>query len=597
VGNDVTVKVIFPFGRYAATPWFRSRREHVDNVEWPPSPWRLARSLVAVSDQFGTVNEQQELEALVRELATVEPHYRLPRSVQVIYTQWMPQLEFDDSPLAGQRADNGHTLLDVDPEDPLVVSWPGVELTAPHRDLLRRLLERLRFLGQSVSVCEATLLEDGGEPPAVALSARPLAVDQPAPARHRVVRLLVPLPSVGLADLQASTADGVLKAMPAPPGSAWREYEVEQWQLPTLQAREPKVQEAIYRLNGVLRPRTPRPEAPAAPAGRGHATTARFARALSSAWGFWPRADHHGFAVARAVPVDDDGDGRAERLIVTLTDAQAATQVRSLLAPPGPLKSWNPDTGERMDCALQLEAVTWGGDAPRPPAPPVPGAVCFALDSDRSPLLVDGLTVTEVFHRRLMGVARRRFGAASLPERLTGRDPNGMPLRDHHAHIHILFLGPLHGEVAHLIAWAPGGFTRPEREVIEATTLPALCGAPVRLLRVEGHPVLTSSRTWRSLTPFLPARHWKRRANGWRDLVEHQVVRELEERRFPCPAKVERVPGPWRSFRSIRRSRAGAHPELGQHGLRLEFDVEVRGPIALGRNSHFGMGVFVPIGS
>ena len=42
----VIIKLTFPAGRYHATPWGRHVNEGVP--EWPPSPWRLLRALVAV---------------------------------------------------------------------------------------------------------------------------------------------------------------------------------------------------------------------------------------------------------------------------------------------------------------------------------------------------------------------------------------------------------------------------------------------------------------------------------------------------------------------------------------------------------------------
>lgn len=42
----IAISLTFPAGRYHATPWDRHVNEGA--VEWPPSPWRLLRSLVAV---------------------------------------------------------------------------------------------------------------------------------------------------------------------------------------------------------------------------------------------------------------------------------------------------------------------------------------------------------------------------------------------------------------------------------------------------------------------------------------------------------------------------------------------------------------------
>ena len=40
-----TLAIRFPLGRYHANPWDRAVNE--GETEWPPSPWRLLRALVA----------------------------------------------------------------------------------------------------------------------------------------------------------------------------------------------------------------------------------------------------------------------------------------------------------------------------------------------------------------------------------------------------------------------------------------------------------------------------------------------------------------------------------------------------------------------
>src|SRR6516162_8765742 len=42
---SITLKLRFPAGRYHATPWGRHVNEGVP--EWPPSPWRILRALIA----------------------------------------------------------------------------------------------------------------------------------------------------------------------------------------------------------------------------------------------------------------------------------------------------------------------------------------------------------------------------------------------------------------------------------------------------------------------------------------------------------------------------------------------------------------------
>ena len=42
----IAIELTFPAGRWHATPWGRQVNEGA--VEWPPSPWRLLRALLAV---------------------------------------------------------------------------------------------------------------------------------------------------------------------------------------------------------------------------------------------------------------------------------------------------------------------------------------------------------------------------------------------------------------------------------------------------------------------------------------------------------------------------------------------------------------------
>ena len=583
----------FPFGRYAATPWFRSRREHVGNVEWPPSPWRLSRSLVAIADGFGDREALEGVEALVQALAVSLPSYRLPSSGEVLYTQWMPRLDFNDSQLASDRLDNGHTLLTLAPDAELTVIWEGVSLPEWQQALLERLLPHWHHLGQSVSVCEVAPADSSVSGlHAWAAESAPVGA---AAAATKKVSLLAPNEAVTLAHLQMSTKDGLLKALPAPPGSRWVDYLVEQHAPPVRTREQPLVSQLIYRLDGVLTPVTPRPERPtprvlSGPGGgpRSHKVS-RFQMALQHAWGYWPNS------VSEVVPLDDDGDGRADRLLVRLDPSQPADRISKLLDPPSGLESWRQETRERISADLHLQAVTWEGAGKKSNAPPLdPRPLVFRLEGERLPLIFEAISVAEVFHRRLMGVAARRFGADAIPSRLTGRTPAGEPLRDHHAHIHILPLPGKDHAISHLLLWAPSGFTADERAAIQATSLPKLLGTPLSLQSVESHPVLGSARVWRSITPFLPARHWKRRRARWVDTVEEQVARELVERGFPRPIAVSRIGGPWTSFRILRLAKPGCNPTLGAHGVRVEFAAEVSGPVALGRNSHFGMGVLAP---
>lgn len=116
---------------------------------------------------------------------------------------------------------------------------------------------------------------------------------------------------------------------------------------------------------------------------------------------------------------------------------------------------------------------------------------------------------------------------------------------------------------------------------------------------------------WVSRTPFVPTRHAKRTRAGVpkRDASglqigspEHELRRLLGLAGFPEPVAVEpagftrlsRREVPWQEFQCRRIGGKGRRVayDRGGYGFRIEFAEAVRGPVAVGYASHFGIGMF-----
>jgi len=233
----------------------------------------------------------------------------------------------------------------------------------------------------------------------------------------------------------------------------------------------------------------------------------------------------------------------------------------------------------------------------------------FALESLRPPPLFEALRVCEVFRRRLLGVAGRFFGADRIPPKFSGKTAAGTPLRDDHKHLHVFALsigdggGRGHGGgcgrlgdrfIDRVGVVCRSGLSPAEVELVSAVTLPALAGAPIFLTRTSSECLERSATRFLSHTPFLPVRHPKRRQGVLREGFADQVALELQRRGLPLPVGVNPLAGPWRRFRTTRRLKSGSFTHLGAHGFEVVFEEPVRGPFLLGRNCHFGMGLFLP---
>jgi CRISPR-associated protein Csb2 len=216
------------------------------------------------------------------------------------------------------------------------------------------------------------------------------------------------------------------------------------------------------------------------------------------------------------------------------------------------------------------------------------------------------------------GVVARRLNGATAD--LLGS--NGAATNHQHAHWVPIPNGARRGAtIGALVVWVPRGLTA--REVAAIVSVREVSGRTngrgdddgyevkgfpqSRLLLQAAGQVADvapefggrqKARRWRSLTPYLPVRHRKRRET-LDEYLAADVRAELGYRGKPEAVVTrlyphETLPDRWAlEFRRYRRRERLWHARPGL-GLTLEFDQPVEGPLLLGQLSHFGYGIFVP---
>lgn len=144
----------FHSGRFHATPWGRHVNEGAP--EWPPSPWRLLRALVATwKRKLDGEFAESDMLALLTKLAS-PPSFVLPPATTGHSRHYMPWFKKgpDDKTLVFDAFVALNKTADI------VVAWPDEVLTAEQREILSQLVQHLGFLGRSESWCDGRLLED-----------------------------------------------------------------------------------------------------------------------------------------------------------------------------------------------------------------------------------------------------------------------------------------------------------------------------------------------------------------------------------------------------------------------------------------------------
>ncbi len=138
----VTLKLRFPAGRYHATPWGRHVNEGV--AEWPPSPWRLLRALVATwlrkCPELNETAVRRVLEQLIS-----PPMFYLPPARVAHTRHYMPW----EKKGPADRTLVFDTFVAVGRKDPVIVHWPDATLSADDQQTLSRLVENQTTLGRA----------------------------------------------------------------------------------------------------------------------------------------------------------------------------------------------------------------------------------------------------------------------------------------------------------------------------------------------------------------------------------------------------------------------------------------------------------------
>lgn len=145
----LALELRFLTGKYHATPWGRQVNEGA--VEWPPSPWRILRALIATwYHKFPDIPEA-EMRELIETLSS-PPSYQLPPALDGHTRHYMPT--------AGDaRTKIFDTFVAVNPNDRLVVCWPEANPSPEQVSLFSQLARSINYFGRAESWVEAEVTD------------------------------------------------------------------------------------------------------------------------------------------------------------------------------------------------------------------------------------------------------------------------------------------------------------------------------------------------------------------------------------------------------------------------------------------------------
>jgi CRISPR-associated protein Csb2 len=510
-------------------------------VEWPPSPWRILRSLISTRHRKARSEVPEPvLRRLVETLAGQTPVYRLPPAVSAHSRHYMP-------PFKGNKTRVFDAFQHVSATEPLLVGWPEATLPDEQLAALALLLARTGYLGRAESWVEMSL---GPAFPLAEAHALPrdAGASPPGDGDGHIQPVLCPEDAEAYAEWRVTTFEQLRR---------------ERLDRKRLRAREKGRDPAKEKLTGKDRESL---EA-SLPAGVFEALHVETTDLRRAGWNRPPGSRWVDYRVAPGVRLERARVRRRRRGALPTVARFAVASA----APP-----------------LLTEAVS------------VADRVRTALlsRSDAAPVFsgrtADGAILEGHRHAHVLPEANGRHGRIS---HVTIFARMGFDARARNA------LDGLHkvwGHGGHDLQLVLIGLGKPEDFAgvdLTAGECPLLLAAAEWISRTPFVPT-RHPKSSRSGRPKLDE------AGRQVGSPEHDLRRLLRTQGYPEPEVVEGIGAtllgghrtPWRAFR-VERTKGGGRRANARGGFRIRFPHPVRGPLALGYGAHFGLGSFVPKGA
>lgn len=525
-----TLVLRFPGGRYHALPVGHHVNE--DMVEWPPSPWRLVRALIACG--YSTQHWEQvpsEGRRLAEALSSVLPEYRLPRAALGHSRHYMPIGKLDDG--------REKTTLVLDAfadvgDGTLWVRWP-TKLDEKVQKLFDVLVTHLGYLGRSESWVLGESISDD-VPLAEIGRAFPHAEGARPGRNFEQITLTAPDRPKEYREWRQAHVDGAIDELKIPAGQ--KPTTAQQKKIESVQNACPvDLVDCLQRDTAWWK-----------------------AQKWSRAPGtqsvlYWREA--HALEVGAAVSPRVSGAVAVEMMLLALTTPSGSKSALPTVARTLP-------QAELLHAAL-VSKLGFNGE----PCPELVGR-----DEAGAPLM--GHAHGHLLPIDLDGDGRldHVIVVVFAPMKLGTRAQRA---------VRSVRKTYMKGGVGELQVAVAGAGALSDLRSIGA----GLSGAIERFLGPTNGATL-----WVSTTPFVPPRHIK--SHG-RSSLGGQIEAELNVRGFPS-ANVEILEwtGETLALRHfVRRRQRGPQPPIDAgFAIRLHFDSPVVGPICLGYGSHFGLGRF-----
>ena len=190
----ITIALRFIAGRYHATPWGKHVNE--GSLEWPPSPYRLLRAIIASWKYNLPEIEERTINKIIKTLSSELPNFFLPSISSGHTRHYMP-------PSKGNASMIIDTFAIIDKEERVFVIWDNASLDNYECNALEKILKHLHYFGRSESWCDVEIYKSDQKPNCIPLTKSAELID--GHDKGEITEVMTPTENVTLDDLCITT--------------------------------------------------------------------------------------------------------------------------------------------------------------------------------------------------------------------------------------------------------------------------------------------------------------------------------------------------------------------------------------------------------
>ena len=310
----ITIGLKFIAGRYHATPWGKHVNEGA--VEWPPSPYRLLRAIIASWKYNHQTIDEEDIYKIINALSSEVPCFFLPQTSSGHTRHYMP------TP-SGKAKMIIDAFTSISKKEHVYIVWDKLNLGNDERSTLEKIIKDIHYLGRSESWCDievCTTYTKDKKPNCIPLDNKS---KQENTDDLKLVRVMTPSKEITLNDLYVITDDlREKKRRVYPDGSQMTTYVInDKVDLPEMQRKDPeKVQIVRYAVKNKVKPQNTKTLnvsemfRKAAQSKFGERNNKKSSEVLSGKTTKGEILKGHGHAFY--IPTDEDYDGRIDHITV-----------------------------------------------------------------------------------------------------------------------------------------------------------------------------------------------------------------------------------------------------------------------------------------